>query len=62
MDESSNESAAWGNFPSRTTCERTNHLSKNCCFKGKPQIQCNNCKRLRHRGRYYRFKPNQTQQ
>lgn len=31
----STEFEARGNFPLCTTCKRTNHLSKDCCNKGK---------------------------
>ncbi|KAL0299552.1 UNVERIFIED_CONTAM: hypothetical protein Sradi_6615000 [Sesamum radiatum] len=37
-------------------CKRTNHLEKDCYFRGKPQ--CRNCKRFRHMEKYCRLKGN----
>nr|KYP72805.1 Retrovirus-related Pol polyprotein from transposon TNT 1-94 [Cajanus cajan] len=48
-------------FPPCSTCKRTNHLSKDCWYKGKPQIQCNICKKWGHRERYCRSRQNQSQ-
>ena len=45
MDGTSADSAAKGKFPPCSTCKRTNHLSKDCWYKDKPQIQCNHCKK-----------------
>lgn len=36
MDGSSSESAASDKFPPCLTCKRTNHLTKDCWYKGKP--------------------------
>ncbi|XP_020224174.1 uncharacterized protein LOC109806210 [Cajanus cajan] len=57
MDGSS-ESAANNHFPPCSTCKRSNHLSKDCWYKGKRQIQCNICKKWGHRERYCRSKQN----
>ncbi|TXG59015.1 hypothetical protein EZV62_016844 [Acer yangbiense] len=43
MDGGSSKSARKNNFPPCSTCKRSNHLSKDCWYKGKQQIQCNYC-------------------
>ncbi|TXG63903.1 hypothetical protein EZV62_010897 [Acer yangbiense] len=61
MDGSLTEFAVKGKFPPSSTCKRTNHLSKNCWYKGKPQIQCNFCRKWGYSEKFYRSKPNQIQ-
>ncbi|TXG65024.1 hypothetical protein EZV62_012018 [Acer yangbiense] len=41
MDRGLSESVGKSKFPHCSTCKRTNHLSKDCWHKGKPQFQCN---------------------
>ncbi|KAK2404761.1 putative mitochondrial protein [Trifolium repens] len=60
-DGSSSEVVSKDKFPPCLTCKRTNHLTKNCFYKGKPQIQCNYCKRWGHREKFCRVKQNQSQ-
>ena len=60
MDGSSTEFVAKGNFPSCTIYKRRNHQSKDSWYKGKPQIQCNNCKKWGYKERYCHFKYNQS--
>nr|ABN08908.1 Zinc finger, CCHC-type [Medicago truncatula] len=60
-DGSSSESAAKDKFPPCLTCKRTNHLTKDCFYKGKPQIKCNHCNRWGHREKFCRLKQNQSQ-
>ncbi|TXG66907.1 hypothetical protein EZV62_008182 [Acer yangbiense] len=61
MDGGSSESAGKSKFLPFSTCKRTNHLSKDCWHKGKPQFQCNYCKRWGHKENVCRLKPNQMQ-
>lgn len=44
-----------GRYPSYGTCKRTNHLEKDCRWKGKPQ--CNFCKLFGHIERQEEAKP-----
>ncbi|TXG46314.1 hypothetical protein EZV62_028194 [Acer yangbiense] len=60
MDGTSTDSVAKGKFPPCSTCKRTNHLSRDCWYKGKPQIQCNHCKKWGHREKFCRHKQNQS--
>ncbi|KAK0573133.1 hypothetical protein LWI29_003413 [Acer saccharum] len=55
MDASSSRAK----FPPCSTCKRTNHLAKDCWYKGKPQVQCTFCKKWGHREQYCRFKQSQ---
>ena len=47
-------------FPPCNICQRTNHLEKDCWYKGKPQIECRFCKKLGHIERNCRVKQNQS--
>ncbi|KAK0573409.1 hypothetical protein LWI29_007664 [Acer saccharum] len=62
MDAASSESGPRAKFPPCTTCKRTNHLAKDCWYKGKPQVQCTFCKKWGHREQYCRAKQSQQTQ
>ncbi|KAK0607118.1 hypothetical protein LWI29_009682 [Acer saccharum] len=62
MDATSSESSPTAKFPSCTTCKRTNHLAKDCWYKGKPQVQCTFCKKWGHIKQYCRAKQSQQTQ
>ncbi|TXG53604.1 hypothetical protein EZV62_018860 [Acer yangbiense] len=61
MDGGSSESIGKSKFPPCSTCNRTNHLSKDCWYKGKPQVHYNYYKKWGHRENFCRSKPNQMQ-
>ena len=61
MRENSSDSATNEKFPPCSIYKRTNHLAKDCWYKGKPQIQCHHCKKWGHKERFCRAKQNQTQ-
>ena len=62
MGENSSDSATNDKFPPCSICKRTNHLAKDCWYKGKPQIQCYHCKKWGHREMFCKAKQNQAQQ
>ncbi|TXG72546.1 hypothetical protein EZV62_001125 [Acer yangbiense] len=62
IDGGSSEIAGKSKFPPCLTCKRTNHLSKDCWYKGKQQIQCNLCKKWGHKEKFCRSKPQPAQQ
>ena len=62
MDAVSSEFGPRAKFPPCTTCKRTNHLAKDCWYKGKPQVQCTFCKKWGHRKQYCRAKQSQQTQ
>ena len=50
-----------GNFSSCFHCSRTNHVEKDCWYKGKPLFNCNFCNKLGHSEKYCRAKKKQSQ-
>ncbi|XP_052178656.1 uncharacterized protein LOC127792249 [Diospyros lotus] len=51
-----------GKFPPCGICKTTNHLEKDCFYKGKPQYQCRFCNKYEHIERYCRLKMDQYKQ
>ncbi|RVW71560.1 Retrovirus-related Pol polyprotein from transposon TNT 1-94 [Vitis vinifera] len=51
-----------GNFSSCSHCSRTNHVEKDCWYKGKPLFNCNFCNKLGHSEKYCKAKKKQSQQ
>ncbi|TXG70083.1 hypothetical protein EZV62_005018 [Acer yangbiense] len=62
IDGGSSETARKSKFPPCSTCKRPNHLSKDCWYKGKQQIQCHFCKKWGHIVKFCRSKPQHAQQ
>ncbi|TXG46600.1 hypothetical protein EZV62_027900 [Acer yangbiense] len=62
IDGGSSETAGKSKFPPCSICKRPNHLSKDCWYKGKQQIQCHFCKKWGHIEKFCRSKPQHAQQ
>ena len=43
-------------------CSRTNHVEKDCWYKGKPHFNCYFCNKIGHSEKYCRVKKKQSQQ